>query len=115
METKKAYIIYGGDCIPYEPSYPIGIVLTEERAKQIVQELQQKDEQIQKEAKQLDKEISKYEKWMDDNGIDFDDDEEYIKLVSEHFDVSKEYVEKCFDSHFNCPQCYYYTDIDILD
>lgn len=111
---KKVYLIYGGDDIPYEPCHVITSFLDKSKAEEFLKTLREEDKRQSLEGDLYAKLSQEYEEFLDNYGYLDKSDEEQVKLISEKFGVTEDYVDKVLNS-FYYPQYYYMDEIELED
>lgn len=109
------YPVYGGDDIPYEPSYLRMVFESREDALKYIKELQEKEEDlVDEENKYSSKESSWISWYYFSHDIDFyeleEGTEEYNNAVEEiikHFNITKDYFQKVINRSYYTKQHYY--------
>ena len=109
------YPVYGGDDMPYEPSYLRMVFESREDAVKYIKELQEKEEDFANEENKYSGEESDWISWYYySHDIDFygleEGTEEYNNAVEEivkHFNITKDYFQKVINRSYYTKQRYY--------
>ena len=84
-ENKKVYIIYGGDDIPYESSYPITSFLDKNKAEEFVKKLEEENAKNVKLYEEYSALYDKYSQHIVQKHIEFEDDDIIIEEIAKKF------------------------------
>ena len=109
------YPVYGGDDMPYEPSYLRMVFESRKDAVKYIKELQEKEEELVDEENKYSNEESNWISWYYFSyNIDFceleEGTEEYNNAVEDiitHFNITKDYFQKVINRSYYTRQRYY--------
>ena len=115
MSDKVVYPVYGGDDIPYEPSYLRMVFESREDDIKYIKELQEKEEDLADEEDKYYNEESDWMSWYySSHDTDFceleEDTEEYNNAVEEiikHFNITRDYFQEVINRPYYTRQCYH--------
>lgn len=104
--TKKAYLIYGGDDIPYEPTHIIATFLDKDKAEEFLKKLKEEDEKNCQLNEQYSELYNQYGEYLDNEYIEYDYDGVADEALAKEFGVTKEFAHEVMNFHYY-PQIYY--------
>ena len=73
--TKKVYLVYGGDDMPYEPTHVIAAFLDKEKAQEYLKKLKEEDEKNRQLEEQYEELYNQYYEYLEDEHIEYECDD----------------------------------------
>lgn len=113
--AKKVYLIYGGDAIPYEPTYVIASFLDKDKAEEFVENLKEEDEKNRELDEQYTELYNQYYEYLEDEHIEDTDDNVIDEALAKKFGVTKEFAHEVMNFNDYCPQIYYISSVDLYE
>ena len=107
--TKKVYLIYGGDVIPYEPTHVIASFLNKKKAEEYLKKLKEDDEkncQLEEQYTELYNQYYEYLEDAEDNIVE--------EALAKKFGVTKEFAHEVMNFDYY-PQFYYIQSEDLYE
>lgn len=112
--TKKVYLVYGGDDIPYEPTHVIAAFLDKEKAEECLKKLKEEDEKKRQLNDQYFDLYGQYYEYLEDEHIEYDDDDIADEALAKKFNVTKEFAHEVMNFSYY-PQFYYIQSEDLYE
>lgn len=112
--NKKVYLVYGGDAIPYEPTYVIASFLDKDKAEEYLKKLKEDDEKNCKLNEQYEELYSQYCEYLDNEHIEYQYDGIADEELAKKFNVTKEFVHEVMNFYYY-PQSYHIKSIDLYE
>lgn len=111
---KKVYLIYGGDAMPYEPTYVIASFLDKEKAQEYLKKLKEDDEKNRQLEEQYTELYNQYYEYLEDEHIEYADDNVIDEALAKKFNVTKEFTHEVMNFSYY-PQYYYIQSEDLYE
>ena len=112
--TKKVYLIYGGDDMPYEPTHVIASFLNKEKAEEYLKKLKEEDEKNCQLNEQYEKLYDKYDEYLENEHIEYADDNVIDEALAKKFGITKEFAHEVMNFSYY-PQFYYIQSEDLYE
>lgn len=112
--TKKVYLIYNGDDIPYEPTHVIATFLDKDKAEEYLKKLQEDDEKNYQLNEKYSELYKQYDEYLDNEHIEYDYDGVADKVLAKKFNVTKEFAHEVMNFYYR-PQIYYMSTSDLYE
>ena len=112
--TKKVYLIYGGDDIPYEPTHVIATFLDKEKAEEYLKKLKEEEEKNYQLNEQYEKLYNIYNEYLTNEHIKYDYDGIADKELAKKFGVTKEFAHEVMNFYYY-PKIYYMSSSDFYE
>lgn len=111
---KKVYLIYEGELVTYEPYHVAEIYLNEDKAKEALYRLQKEDKEKENKAIKYIELSNKYDDFINENDLYKESYEVQLTKASEHFKVTKEFLNEALGFTYY-PQAYYIETRELND
>ena len=112
--AKKVYLVYGGDDMPYEPTYVIASFLDKEKAEEFVKKLKEEDEKNRQLDKQYEELYNQYYEYLEDEHLEDAEDNIVEEALAKKFGVTKEFAHEVMNFYYY-PQIYYMSSSDLYE
>ena len=112
--TKKAYLIYGGDEMPYEPTYVIASFLDKDKAEEFVKKLKEDDEKKRQLNDQYFELYGQYYEYLENEHLEDAEDNIVEEALAKKFGVTKEFAHEVMNFSYY-PQFYYIQSEDLYE
>ena len=113
--AKKVYLLYGGDAVPYEPTYVIAAFLDKDKAEEFLKRLKEEDEKNCQLNEQYAELYDKYYEYLEDEHIEYHYDGIADEALAKKFNVTKEFAHEVMNFNDYCPQIYYISSVDLYE
>lgn len=107
---KKVYLIYGGDDIPYEPTFVVKAFESKDKAEKCLENLKKENEELIKKSSLYSTLADEYYDFLYSIGNPKND----AAAIAEHFGVTESYANEVLD-FFYCPQFYTIVEQELND
>ena len=104
--TKKVYLVYGGDDVPYEPTHVIASFLNKKKAQEYLKKLKEDDEKNFQLNEQYEKLYNQYYEYLENEHLEDAEDNIVEEVLAKKFGVTKEFVHEVMNFSYY-PQFYY--------
>ena len=104
--TKKVYLVYGGDDVPYEPTHVIASFLNKKKAQEYLKKLKEDDEKNFQLNEQYEKLYNQYYEYLENEHLEDAEDNIVEEALAKKFGVTKEFVHEVMNFSYY-PQFYY--------
>lgn len=113
--TKKVYLIYGGDDIPYEPVCGIiAAFLDKDKAEEFLEKLEKENEKNYKLKEQYNELYNQYYEYLENEHLEDTDDNIIEEALSKKFNITKEFAHDVMNFYY-CPQTYYISSVNLYE
>ena len=113
-DTKKAYLIYSGDEMPYEPTHVIATFLDKEKAEEYLKKLKEDDEKNCQLEEQYTELYNQYYEYLENEHLEDAEDNIVEEALSTKFGVTKEFAHEVMNFYYY-PQIYYMSSSDLYE
>ena len=112
--TKKVYLVYGGDDVPYEPTHVIASFLNKKKAEEYLKKLKEEDEKNRQLEEQYTELYNQYYEYLEDEHIEYECDDVIDGALAKKFGVTKEFAHEVMNFYYY-PQFYYIQSEDLYE
>ena len=112
--TKKAYLIYSGDEMPYEPTHVIATFLDKEKAEEYLKKLKEEEEKNYQLNEQYEELYDIYNEYLTNEHIKYDYDGIADEALAKKFGVTKEFAHEVMNFYYY-PKIYYMSSSDFYE
>ena len=104
--TKKVYLVYGGDDVPYEPTHVIASFLNKKKAEEYLKKLKEEDEKNRQLEEQYTELYNQYYEYLEDEHLEDAEDNIVEEALAQKFGVTKEFAHEVMNFSYY-PQFHY--------
>ena len=112
--AKKVYLVYGGDDMPYEPTYVIASFLDKDKAEEFVKKLKEDDEKKRQLNDQYFELYGQYYEYLENEHLEDAEDNIVEEALAKKFGVTKEFAHEVMNFYYY-PQIYYMSSSDFYE
>ena len=112
--TKKVYLVYGGDDMPYEPIHVIAAFLDKDKAEEYLEKLKEDNEKNRQLEEQYTELYNQYNEYLWDEHIEYECDAIIDEALAKKFGVTKEFAHEVMNFSYY-PQFYYIQSEDLYE